>query len=187
MHILCIILEHYLLQELRLFYTVRSMRECSIFLHWNKLWAHNPRRDGITVVAGSKIQACSRTKLIDQLLSQCTTWILVRYLKMTLGQCSFLENLVDIGNWYWHNNNIVISQISTCYFVNIDLILSYSLWEHSLNSQFLLLRSQYWLNVQKYLWVNIQFWKIRLILEKYIDPIIVLSFSQLQLKRAVFS
>ena len=125
-------------------------------------------------------------KIIDLLLSQYTISILTRYSKMTLGQYSILKNWVDIENWYWPNTNIVISSISTDYCVNINLILSDSLSEHCLNTQFLILRSQYWLYVQKYRWVNAHFRKIKLILKKYIYPIIVLSFSQLQWKKNCF-
>ena len=98
-----------------------------------------------------------------------------------------MENSVDIENWYRPNNNSVIYPISPEYCINVDLILSFSLKEHWLNTQFLILKSQYWLDTQKYHWANIHFWKIRLILEKYIDQIIVLSFSKLQLKRSCFS
>ena len=119
-------------------------------------------------------------KIIDLLLGQYTITILGRYSKMALGQYSFLENSVDIGNWYRPNNNIVIYPISPEYCVNIDFILSCPLKEHWLDTQFLILRSQYWLDTQKYHRGNIHFWKIRLILEKYIDPIIVLSFSKLR-------
>ena len=111
---------------------------------------------------------------IDLLLGQYTISILGRYSKMALGQYSFLKNSVDIGNWYRPDNNIVIYPISPEYCVNIDLILSCPLKEHWLNTQFLILRSQYWLDTQKYHWANIHFWKIRLILEKYFDPIRVL-------------
>ena len=106
---------------------------------------------------------------------------------MALGQYSFLETSLDIGNWYRPNNNIVIYPISSEYCVNIDLILSCPLKEHWLNTQFLILKYQYWLDTQKYHWANIHFLKIRLILEEYIDPIIVLLFSKLQLKRSCVS
>ena len=42
---------------------------------------------------------------------------------MTMGQCSFLKNSVNIGKIYWPNNNIAIIPISTGYSVNMDLIL----------------------------------------------------------------
>ena len=120
-------------------------------------------------------------KIIDLLLGQYTVTILGRYSKMALGQYSFLENSVDIENYYRLNNNIVIYPISPEYCANIDLILSCPLKEHWLDTQFLMLKSQYWLDTQQYQQANIHFWKIRLILEKYIDPIIVLSFSKLRL------
>ena len=126
-------------------------------------------------------------KMIEVLLGQYTIATLGRYSKMALGQFSFLENLVDIENWYRPNNNTVIYPISPKYCINIGLILSCPLKEHWLITQFLILKSQYWLDTQKYHWANMHFWKIMLILEKYIAPIIVLSFSQLQLKRSCFS
>ena len=126
-------------------------------------------------------------KIIALLLGQYTISILGRYSKMELEQYSFLENSVDIGNWYRPNNNIVIYPISPEYCVNIDLVLSCLLKEHWLNTQFLMLKSQHWLDTQKYRWANIHFWKIRLILEKYIDPIIELSFSKLRLYRSCLS
>ena len=125
--------------------------------------------------------AAQVAKIIDQLLGQYTITILGRYSKMALGQYSFLENSVDIGYWYRPNNGIVIYPISPEYCVNIDFILSCPLKEHWLDTLFLILKSQYWLDTQKYHRTNIHFWKIRLILEKYIDPIIVLSFSKLRL------
>ena len=125
--------------------------------------------------------------MIDLLLGQYTISILSRYSKMASGQYSFLENSVDIGNRHRLNNNIVIYLISPEHCVNIDLILSCPLKEHWLNTQFLILRSQYWLDIQKYRWANIHFSKIRLILENNIDPTIGLSFSILQFKRSNFS
>ena len=115
------------------------------------------------------------------IIGQYTFTILGRYSKMALGQYSFLENSVDIGNWYRPNNNIVIYPISPEYCVNIDFILSCPLKEYYLDTQFLILESRYWLDTQKYHRANIHFWKIRLILEIYIDPKIVLSFSKLRL------
>ena len=110
---------------------------------------------------------------------------------------------VDIRKWHWGNTHfwkirlilkIDIDPIITLPFtqyhlsiVSIDFILSCPLKEHRFNIQFLILRSQYWLDTQKYHWANIHFWKIRLVLEKYIDSIIVLSFSKLQIKRSCFS
>ena len=131
-------------------------------------------------------QATQAAKIIDLLLWQYIISILGRYSKMALGQYSFLENSVDIESWYRPNNIIVIYPISPEYCVNIDLILSGPLNDHWLNTQFLILKSQYWLDTQKCHWANIHFWNIRLILEKYIDPIIVLSFRKGQLKRSCF-
>ena len=76
--------------------------------------------------------------------------------KNGIGAILIFGKLVDIGIWYRPNNNIVIYPRSPEYFVNIDLILSCSLKEHWLNNQFLILKSPYWLDTQKYQWVNIQ-------------------------------
>ena len=124
------------------------------------------------------------TKIIDQLLGQYTISILYRYSEMTLSQYSFLENFVDIGNYI---DPLILSLTQyQLIILSILTLLSCSIKEHWLNTQFLSLVFQYWLDIHKYFWDNIHFWKFRSILEKYIGSIIVLSWSTLYICSSEF-
>ena len=119
-------------------------------------------------------------KIIDLLLGQYTTSILVRRSNRTLRQYSFLENSVDIGKIHWSQYQVVIVFI----LIYNELFSEILLTQYSISDIQMSIMTRY----LKYHCPTTHFWKIRLILEKYINPIIILyHWPNQDFKKLVFS